>query len=209
MRKIFVVLLMSASVLTLWNSRAQAQRGKVMIDFYYGFPNLWSSALERVVEQQFTPAGLDFSSVGPLGGRLEVMVTNRIGLGVDVLFAESGLDFTTTGPDPTGEGGGTAEYSYSVSVKRPRVLGRLNVHLLNNRFLDPYFVVGLGYSGTKANVQTNDPIFNEQDFNLPINIPVAARLGFGMRLMVFKFLGVGAEVGIGGPLVTGGVTLKI
>lgn len=208
MRKRFAVLLLSALALCMLNNRAHAQRGKVMIDFYYGFPNLWSSALERVVDAQFTPAGLDFSSVGPLGGRVEVMVSNRIGLGVDVLFAESGLDFTTTGPDPNGEGG-TAEYSYAITVKRPRVLGRLNVHLMDNRFLDPYFVVGLGYNGTKAIIQTDDPIFNAQDFNLPFSLPVAARVGFGMRVMVLKFLGVGAEIGIGGPLVTGGVTLKI
>ncbi len=208
MRKLFVVLSMSVLTLTLWTSNAHAQRGKVLLDFYYGFPNLWSSALQKVVDQEFTPAGLDVTSTGPLGGRLEIMVTNRIGLGVDVLFAESGLDFTSTRPDPNGEGG-EAEYTYSVSVKRPRVLGRLNMHLLNNRFVDPYFVLGLGYSGTKATVSTDDPIFNLDDINLPFNIPVAARVGFGMRVMVLKFLGVGAEGGICGALVTGGITLKI
>ncbi len=205
MRKFVAMLFAGALTLTLSNN-LHAQGGRVIVDFYYGFPNLWTSAMENAVQSQFNPAGLDFSSTGPLGGRAEVLITRRIGLGVDVLFANSGLDFTSEGPDQNGEGG-TNTYNYSISVKRPRVLGRLNVHLLKSRIIDPYFALGVGYNGTKANVTTDDPLFS--NLNLPFDFPIAARAAFGMRLMIFKYVGIGAEVGLGGPLVTGGVSIRI
>ena len=205
MRKILAVLFAGTLTLTLWNN-ANAQGGRVILDFYYGFPNLWSGAAERFIERDFNVSGLDFSTSGPMGGRAEVLVTQRIGIGVDVMFANSGVDFQATRPDQNGEGG-TDTYNYSVSVKRPRVLGRLNFHLLKSRIFDPYFAIGVGYNGTKADVTTDDPLFT--NLSLPFSLPIAARAGFGMRLMVFKYVGISAEVGLGGPLVTGGVSIRI
>lgn len=184
----------------------QAQTGRVLIDGYFGFPNLWSSAVKKAVELDFSPDGLSSSSAGPFGGRVEYMFTDHMSAGIDFTYASTSLSFTTTGEDLEGN---QATYSYAASLNRPRVLARFSYHLGDIDKFDPYFTVGLGYKGARLKIETDDPIFNEQDFTIPFNLPVAFRLGFGMRYMVTDYFGFSGEIGAGGPLITGGVSFRL
>ncbi|MEM6267781.1 MAG: hypothetical protein AAF998_00020 [Bacteroidota bacterium] len=181
-------------------------RGGVRIDFYYGFPNLWSTALRTLVNEVQTPGDLQTRSVGPVGGRIEFLVTRRFGVGLDVHYARSEVAYTAVGEDLEGN---AAAYRYTVSVRRPRVLLRGNLHLGNSAVVDPYLAFGLGYSGTRAVIATEDPFFDRNTIRFPITIPLAYRLGFGTRVMLTRFIGLSGEIGIGGPFLTGGVTIGI
>jgi len=193
-------------VMTFGMGLAQAQQGRVLIDGYFGFPNLWSSAVKRAVELDFSPEGLTTQSAGPFGGRVEYMFTDHMSAGVDFTYATTSLAFTTNGQDLNGN---PATYSYSASLNRPRVLARFSYHLGNEPKFDPYFTVGMGYKGARLQIETDDPIFNEQDFTIPFNLPVAFRLGFGMRYMFTDYVGIHGEIGVGGALASGGLSFRL
>jgi hypothetical protein len=210
MKKIRIILalcLLTAAGIPGFQAKAQAvEQGRVLIDLYYGFPNLWSATLRTVVRETALPIDLQTRSLGPFGGRVEYMATRHFGVGLDVYYARSEVSYTAQGQDLQGN---PATYSYSVSVPRPRVLLRGNFHLGNSDMVDPYLALGLGYSGTRVVIHTDDPIFNKNSLSLPISIPVAYRVGFGTRVMLTRFVGLSGEIGIGGPLVTGGISIGL
>ncbi|MEM7038090.1 MAG: hypothetical protein AAF570_13990, partial [Bacteroidota bacterium] len=78
-------------------SSANAQgvrQGRVIVDLYYGFPNLFTAAIRTGVNQGFVPIELETNTLGPLGGRAEYLVTDRLGIGLDIFYAQSGVSFT-------------------------------------------------------------------------------------------------------------------
>jgi hypothetical protein len=74
--------------------------------------------------------------------------------------------------------------------------------------VDPYFGFGLGYNATSFKFETNDPDFQEDTFLTRPLIPVAFRTSFGTWFIFADHFGAGVEVGIGGPLVTLGLSGK-
>jgi hypothetical protein len=93
----FILILPATSV------QAQAvDRGRVMIDLYYGFPNLWSGTLRTLVNEFQAPIDLQTRSVGPMGGRIEYLVTRRVGVALDVYYARSEVSYTAQGQDLEG-----------------------------------------------------------------------------------------------------------
>ena len=205
MRKSFVVMLLAFAGLMGMSGQAHGQ-GRLIIDVYHGFPNMWSNAVRSAIDQSFVSNDVQTNSIGPWGARAELMVTRKIGIGVDLLYANSGVNFSGSPTDNNSDGD---TYNYSVRIRRARRMGRLNYHLIGARRIDPYLALGIGYSGNNVSVETNDPLLTVQDLNLPFNLPIAGRAAVGMRLFLTKNIGVGAELGLGGPLVTGGLSLKI
>jgi hypothetical protein len=196
-------------LLSFCSSPVQAQaidKGRVLVDFYYGFPNLWSASIRTVVREASLPINLQTRSIGPMGGRIEYMTSRHFGIGLDVYYARSEVSYMAEGHDLEGN---PATYSYEVSVPRPRVVLRGNFHLGNSDMVDPYLALGLGYSGTKVVIRTDDPVFNENTLRFPISIPLAYRIGFGTRVMLTRYVGLSGEIGLGGPLITGGITIGI
>lgn len=210
MKKIKFILAMGLlPLMGLISSPVKAQaidQGRVLIDFYYGFPNLWTTSIRTVVREAALPIDLQTRSIGPLGGRIEYMATRRFGVGLDIYYARSEVSYAAEGVDLQGN---PRTYNYAVKMPRPRVVLRGNFHLGNSDMVDPYVVLGLGYSGTRVVVETEDPVFDVNTFSLPVSIPVAYRIGFGTRVMLTRFVGLSGEIGIGGPLITGGITIGI
>lgn len=193
----------------LVSSPVQAQaidQGRVLVDIYHGFPNLWTATIRTVVREASLPIDLQTRSIGPLGGRIEYMATRRFGVGLDVYYARSEVSYTAEGKDLEGN---PATYSYEVSVPRPRVVLRGNFHLGNSERIDPYLALGLGYSGTKVVIRTDDPFLDANQFSFPVSIPLAYRIGFGTRVMLTRYVGLSGEIGLGGPLITGGISIGI
>ena len=209
MRKIGLYLALAFLLSGIGSSAVSAQsptKGRVIIDLYYGYPNLWTATLRTIVNQGVIPIDLKTSSLGPMGGRAEYMVTDHIGLGLDIYYAKSGASFSATGPDLNGN---EATYAYEFTLLRPRFLGRFNFHFGDLERLDPYVGLGLGYNASRIRIKTDDPIFNQNEFSFPIFLPVAFRLALGTRVMFNNFLGFNVEIGAGGPLLTTGFTLRI
>lgn len=204
--KNFTKSLKTLFLLLIISNLAQAQvyeKGKVVIDAYYGFPNLvtgYYKALINASNTTYGNTGVTATSIGPLGGRIEYLLSNKVGFGVDFSYSNTTLKYTDQ----------STLYNYQVSIPRWRVLPRINLHLGQSTKLDPYFAFGLGYDSWKVVGKTNDPNYQNYTVNdiLPIYEPVVIMAKFGMRYFITDNIGLGFEVGLGGPLATGGATVK-
>jgi opacity protein-like surface antigen len=180
------------------------EQGNIVIEPYYGFPNLMSGLL-RLQAELISDSNLVVKSFGPAGIRGEFMVSDKLGLGFDFYYANSSAEYTSNETDSLGN---SVTYTYKASIPRPRFLVRATAHLAESDVVDPYFVFGLGYNATKLKLTTNDPNYSEDDVAVRQLLPIAYRIGFGTRIYFMDNLGIGLEVGLGGPFATAGITVK-
>jgi outer membrane protein W len=83
-----------------------------------------------------------------------------------------------------------------------------NYHFLeSNDNLDAYFMVGAGYGNRSFTFSSTDPNYTEA--SVKSIIPVASRIGVGMRYFFTDNIGLNLAIGFGqGGLVNGGLSLK-
>ena len=178
------------------------EKGNIMIDPYYGGPNfggILARAFPLVNDKKVT-------SMGPFGLRAEYMVKDNIGLGIDFIYNA----FTMSGTiDSLFEDNSLYQtFPYKVSVGRTRVHVRMNYHFSREERVDAYVGVGLGLSVRKVGVETE--MVSRQDYTgIGGLFPLNMRLAVGIRYYFIRNLGIQAEMGLGGPLVSAGLSLRL
>lgn len=182
---------------------AQAvEEGNILIDVYYGFPNLYGATFKRAYANSGTEENVKISSLGPIGLRGEYMVSDKIGLGLDIGFNNTKLTYTEF------DAFDNKDYDYDFKTQKIGAMVTFNYHFLeSNDNLDAYFMVGAGYGNRSFTFESTDP--NYTDETIDGLIPVASRIGVGMRYFFTDNIGVNLAIGFGqGGLVNGGLSLK-
>lgn len=205
MKSLFYIAIV-ALFLQPFSGKAQiAQKNKVFIDGYYGFPNLIGFTLKRKVNA-FSKnvlqdlVDLDIGGNGPYGGKIEYMFHDHIGVSIGANASYSYAVFD--GIDTL-----NIQRHYEITRNVLRILPRINFHMLSHEKADLFAGIGIGYNGSQWKFITDDPNFNSRDFN---GIPVAFRLFVGGRYFFTDFLGLNLEMGIGGGgLLQGGISFRI
>lgn len=189
---------------------AQAvEAGNVLIDTYYGFPNLYTSVFKTSYANSGTEVDLKISGLGPLGGRVEYMVADKIGVGLDIGMNSSKVEYKEEGTEYNSTTGtyDTKVYDYTFSTQKLGVMATFNYHFLDNDAVDAYVMFGAGYGNRTFKFESTDPNYEEATINGLI--PVASRLGVGMRYFFTPNIGANLALGFGqGGLVNGGLSFK-
>lgn len=213
MKRITTLLVAAATVVAGNLTLAQAnEQGNIILDPYYGFPNLgksfWNSIEKADGTNNFKATG-----VGPMGLRGEYMVSDRIGVGFDFIYNSNNISYTeidsvyNSGTDSYT----TQETDYKRTMNRVRVQARFNYHFdVSNPDLDAYFGVGAGTNNRfrkfyREGVEETDEF--EGSGNLTL-IPVSFRLCTGLRYYFTDNIGMNAEIGLGGPLISAGLSVR-
>jgi hypothetical protein len=199
MKKIILTLI-TISTLLLGGTTSEAQvysKGDIVVDAFYGGPNLYTTVLKAAYNSSnyINPS---YTSIGPFGITGEYLLSSKIGIGLEATYALS----TFQGSYDNGLG----NYTDKVSVNRLRVLPRVNFHFGSSKKFDPYLTCGIGYYSATAKYTSNDPYSTPASLSSPI--PIAYRVGFGVRYFFTEHFGLMAEAGFGGALIRGGVTVK-
>lgn len=141
---------------------------------------------------------IDVRTLGPIGLKLEYLLSEKVGAGVLFYYANSGAEWISTD-----------NYTWEGDITRIRFMGMLNFHFATTDQLDPYFLVGAGYANTTAKLKTNDPSEEaEQSAGITI-IPVAFRTAIGARYFFTENIGANMEFGLGsGSYVQAGLSFK-
>ena len=103
MRKLTLAVIMGAFMMSANTASAQTMsEGNVAIDLYYGFPNLYTSALRTAYANSGSEENIKVGGIGPLGLRVEYMLADKVGLGADFGFNNSSItyDYETTVLNP-------------------------------------------------------------------------------------------------------------
>lgn len=186
--------------------------GNIIIDPYYGYPNFGKSYAQAV--EDANTSGVDFKAggIGPAGLRIEYMVADRIGLGADVIYNSNVVSFSSVDSvyNGTTDTWSTETNSYEYKMQRVRAQLRINYHFnITSPDFDSYIGVGAG-TNNRFRTTTENGVEVEgnglDDFTL---LPFSIRLCAGARYYFSDNFGINTEIGIGGPVISLGLSVKI
>ena len=193
-------------------------QGTFIIDPYYGFPNFGKFVISpsNVGESEYKVLG-----VGPWGVRMEYLIDDKFGITLDGIHNSAGFSLKNI-PDFTLDDEGNLvsneeEYRYKFMMNRLRFQVGLNYHFdFTEPMLDGYIGFAAGTNNRTWSLTSNEPNFENYD-ELKIikdifdffRIPVSARLRFGGRYYFTDNFGVNLEFGLGGPVISTGLSIKI
>lgn len=203
------------SLMLAFNAAGQANtKWNLINDPYYGFPNytnlfpgLKSSILGAVKDDE-NVSNIDSRGSGPTGLRTEFMLNNWFGMGVDAIYSGSSVSYDRLDSIVDGI---SYTNSYERKMSRVRIQARFNFHFpIKKKRLDMYGGIGIGsnakYRTTFVNgVKTDDKSGFWSGFP---TFPISMRICWGFRYYFSKFVGMNFELGIGGPLVSTGVSSR-
>jgi outer membrane protein W len=181
---------------------AQAVRqGNFIIDPYYGAPNFG----KKFAENFATDGEVKIKGIGPMGARVEYMLADKFGVGVDFIYNSVSL----TGMADSLNNDGTVFKSYEVKAKssRTRIQARFNYHFTESDKVDAYFGAGVGTNMRSFKLTTDYPNYDDSKANGTL-LPFSMRVCLGMRYYFTENIGMNAEMGLGGPIGSIGLSLK-
>lgn len=201
MKKLILPLLVLTMILAPKKSNAQAiEEGNVIIDAYYGFPNLYSSIFRAAYESS-NSTSLTLGSQGPLGIRAEYLITDKVGFGIDLGMSSSSISYSEADINTN------IIYDYKYSTRKIGAIFTFNYHFVENDKLDAYFLVGGGYGNRNFKFTSTDPNYIEE--SVESLIPISYKIGVGMRYFFTENIGANLALGLGqGGLVNVGVSAK-
>ncbi|MCC5924262.1 MAG: hypothetical protein JJT77_10780 [Crocinitomicaceae bacterium] len=185
------------------------QKGNFIIDPYYGWPNLGKQFLSETIADGVTPRG-----IGPWGLRLEYLVGDRFGITLDGIHNSAGAEYRETPDFITNDNGvsvpNNQEFTYRAMMNRLRIQLGFNYHFdFNDDNLDAYFGVAAGTNNRFWSVSTNEPNSNFADeATSGTLLPFSARIRFGGRYYFNDVIGANLELGLGGPLISAGLSFR-
>ena len=98
--------------------------------------------------------------------------------------------------------------TYKASTKKIGAMVTFNYHFANHDNFDAYFITGVGVNNRSFSY--SDPSMGTVSSNGTNAIPVAARVGVGMRYFFTPNIGLNLGLGLGqGSLINGGLSFKI
>lgn len=208
--KLTVIGLLSMFAFNMTNAQA-VNEGDIIFDAYIGFPNLYKIGFKNTNANSGTEMDINVTGIGPLGIRGEYMVADKFGVGLDIGFSNTNINYReeNTYTNPNNGNSTTEVYDYKLFTQKLGVMVTFNYHFIQSSDnFDAYVMTGAGYGNRTFGWETNDPNFKEQNFNSPI--PVAARIGVGMRYFFNDNIGVNLAIGLGqGGLLNGGISFKL
>jgi opacity protein-like surface antigen len=167
------------------------KKGNFIIEANYGFP-FFAGTFVTAIDKADPSADLKSSNTNHLGGRFEYVVSENIGVGAEYTYASV-----------SAKENGTAN-SYKYTWSKQRMLARITFHFANQEKFNAYGIFGAGYK--ISDFKTDNPSFQAPEI---VNaVPVAYRAAVGMRVFFIDMVGMHLEMGLGGPLIQAGVSLK-
>ena len=211
MKKLKSLIIAAVAIASINVSTGQAvEQGNVIIDGYYGFPNLYKSVFKAAYANSGEEVALKIGGLGPLGGRVEYMLADKIGLGLDFGFSNTFITYDEISSEYNNTTGEYDEvtYEYDFRTSKFGAMVTFNFHFLSNADkLDAYAIAGVGYGNRSFDFTSTNPDYVAE--SLSGLIPVAARIGAGMRYFFTDNIGLNIALGFGqGGLLNGGLTVK-
>lgn len=206
MKKITILIVAILTLSAQQQASAQVvEEGNMLIDVYYGFPNLYSSVFRTAYANSGTATDISITGFGPVGGRFEYLLTDKVGLGIDIGTNNTKLNFKD---QTTDNNGNPVVYNYNYKTQKIGAMVTLNYHFIENDHLDFYGMFGMGYGNRSFTFKSTDP--NYVSASAKSYIPVASRLGIGIRYFFTENIGANLGLGIGqGGLINVGLSVKI
>ena len=196
MRKLILVFVGAIALSTSNVSAQVVKEGNIIADLYYGWPNLYNKVFLALVTSDGED-NLSSGGIGPVGIRGEYMLADKIGLGFDLAYSNARVKYEVN------------NYEEKFATTKIGAMVTFNYHFIDNDALDFYGMIGAGYKNRSFKYTSNNPnSVDDFDFGATL-IPVAFRLGVGLRYFFTDNIGLNMAVGFGhSGIINGGVSFK-
>jgi hypothetical protein len=206
MKKFLSILLF----LSCWHVNAQGTLyGNHVIEPYLGFPNI-SRYVPSIFYLTETIDVTKYRGMAPSGLRYSYMLRDELSVGVDVMYNFSNQTYNST--DTVFQNG---QWSYIPSTglrqeRRLRIHARMNFHLPTLiPEADSYIGIGIGTNNRWLRNSKNGNLESLVKGDDAVLLPFSMRICYGFRYYFTYNLGINLEVGVGGPLLSAGLSYKI
>jgi opacity protein-like surface antigen len=198
--KFFIALGMIATGFNQQTFAQAVEEEDIVLEGYYGFPNLYTAVFRAAYANSGSELDLTTGGAGPFGFRFEYLVTDKVGLGLDMSYTSSSVSFNDAST-------GTI-YNYDFSTSRTGVLVCFNYHFLDNDEFDLFSTVGIGYAKRNFDFTSTEPGY--QPISVESLIPVGVKAGLGMRYFFTDNIGANLQFAFGpGGLINAGLSFKL
>ncbi len=195
------VFTIAALLLGSFQANAQAfPEGSNSISVGYGGVTLLGSISKNF--DSYTD--VNYSGMGPIYFKYEHAMTDNLGLGVNVAYAQNEWSYKYSDTDANNN---SVTYTETTSRSTYSILARLNYHIGSDDKFDPYLGIGLGYRDATWKYDTTNP---DGTTNVDISglMPFGMELTLGMRYFFTENIGLYAEFGAAKSVLQGGLAVK-
>jgi opacity protein-like surface antigen len=177
-------------------------QGSIIIDPYYGYPNFGKSFASSLSSSS---SDIKIGGIGPAGIRAEYMLADKFGMGIDFIYNSLTTSYFE---DSIGvDGKITQSYEAKYAMQRFRVQLRMNYHFIENDNIDAYVGFGAGTNIRRYSFTSDKPGSSSPAESGSL-IPVSMRFALGMRYYFTENIGFNTELGLGGPMISAGLSLR-
>lgn len=191
--KKFLLIFGCAFLLSTYSYSQAVEQGMSLVDVAYGWPNLWTTTLKSITTTTES-YNVKVSGIGPMSLRYEYMVADKVGVGLMVSYASTGITFSEDTYDGLGN---PVTYDYDFKIPRYRVMPKFSFHYGNSDMFDGFTTIAVGYGGYSFNWTSNDPSITDDYYDWGF-WPVAVRVATGGRIFFSDNVGALLEFGLGG-----------
>lgn len=178
------------------------EKGKIDIEPYVGFPNLSNIVLKNIKRIHDS----ELNSTGPFGIKVDYFLKDKLTLGVNFIYNSYSIKGQVDSVNTSGVVDST--YFIQVNMQRFRFHANVKYHFFVGEKVDTYVGFGLGLNSRKYAIDSSYPNLDKQSLFATL-VPVSARFDLGVRYFFTKNIGLNFEMGIGGPIMSAGLTVKI
>jgi hypothetical protein len=161
----------------------------------------------RVTENIPNNATASYKGLPTLGVMATTKINDKLSIGFDFMYGTATVDFNRV--DTTFSNGqwNYVTNSYEITKRRLRTQFRFNRHFGSNANMDQYVGFGIGGNKRWRKEYVNDTLTTSETTDSAI--PFSMRLCYGFQYYPTYNLGIGGEIGLGGPLLQVAITYKL
>lgn len=185
------------------------RKGNVISTIYIGFPNSFTKLVKNTYGLKGTEKEqVSIKSFPPVGVSISYIISDHIAFGAEVNYSSAHVQWKETARAMYPDDSSRSVYNFNLQAASLQGLIKLNYHFKVKKSIDWYLGFGLGYNYTPVKLYTNAPYRSEYDRLSLCVIPISPRINVGYSYYVTQKIGINAEIGIGGPLVSVGIAYK-
>ena len=196
----------------IYSNKINAQvlfENNITIEPYYGFPNFGQAYHEIILYETNYDSDI---KIGPWGVKIEYMAQENIGITLDAMH--NSFESLNRRVYESFDDDGNIIYSthyHSTKSDRLRVQLGINYHFETSiRNIDSYMGIALGSNHRRIKYDyDNDPFYIDMnEYEMVTILPLSMRMRYGARYFLTDNIGINGEIGMGGPLISIGLTIR-
>ena len=181
-----------------------------LIEPYLGFPNLGRLSAQIIDTNILEKKDQEFSGIGPSGFHYSYMLSDAFSLGIDLIYNSLSEKYRTSQDVFMNNTWTTINKNMLVSTQRLRIHVRMNFHFSAfTDMSDSYLGLGFGTNNKWKKTSENGNVIEKISGSEAVIFPFSLRLCYGYRYFFNYNWGIHGEVGLGGPLLSLGLSYKI